>query len=577
MGAEENKHTYGLAEYTVHLCRLSSLSTISVWAIEILYNRTREDESSGDWDLGVVLQTRAARGPSSEAAVLQLAKQLLRWRKNSHGVLPGPALMRLGTEIGTSADPLIDRTICEAAWVVARQNYSNDLDSNAIVDSTRSRSLGPFGLSVMLKACGLVPGVSCLQIHSIRALWAPRVVRSFSTTLTVCGHQRPKSSRTHGSRDTNRRLNLPTIETNELQSHKSQERIPPSTQSSEREDEIVGDTSLPVARGDENNAAPDNAYGDSKVPQGQTAWESEPANDGQGTLEQVPWRDRMGHFQREITVPQDFHAKLHASLLKSIMQSKPVLRGMPVYDATFDAVRSGRNLFIQTALPVRSLQYLLPVIQGIHDCGVLRRRREVKPDAQLPPRPSSLLVVCPTLGGAQDVQMMGTKLQRRDVVVDMMALSVPAAKQINPLRTLGFNILMSTPEFILQWLALPHAKIPLIDALQDVQTLVVDGQASSLRRGDFLEVLKEVMSDLPLNKKTQRVIVSDKHDPQLDERLAGLVLDGGYEVLQEPRLEEIMDMQRAQEKKRQEMEKSQRTNRRPRNQKRGVGRAKERF
>lgn len=332
-----------------------------------------------------------------------------------------------------------------------------------------------------------------------------------------------------------------------------------------------------MVRGDAKNAAPDNSYGDSKVPQGLPAWESEPANDGQGMLEQVPWRNRMGNFQREITVPQDFHAQLHASLLKSIMQSKPVLRGMPVYDATFDAVRSGRNLFIQTALPVRSLQYLLPVVQSIHDFGVLKRRREVKPDAQLPPRPSSLLVLCPTLGDAQDVQMMGTRLQGRDFVVKMVALSDPTPKHIIPLRTLGFNILMSTPEFILKWLALPHARIPLIEALQDVQTLVVDGQASSLRRADFLEVLKEVMNDLPLDKKTQRLIVSNEHDPQLDERLAGLVLDGGYEIVQEPRLEEILDMQRAQEKKRQQMEKSQRANRRPRNQKRGVGRAKERF
>lgn len=289
----------------------------------------------------------------------------------------------------------------------------------------------------------------------------------------------------------------------------------------------------------------------------------------------------MGVFQREITVPQDFHAKLHASLLKNIMRSGPVLRGMPVYDRTFDAVRSGKNLFMQTALVVRSLQYLLPVIQGIHDFGVLRRRREVRPDAQLPPCPSSLLVLCPTLGGVQDVQMMGTKLQARDAVVDMMVLSAPTTKQINPLRTRGFNILMSTPETILQWLALPHAKIPLTEALQDVQTVVVDGEASSLRRGDFLELLKEVMNDLPLNMKTQRVIISDEYDPQLDERLIGLVMHGGYELLQDPQLEEILDMQLAQEKKRREREKSQRANRwhgrGSSAKKRGVGRAKERF
>lgn len=176
------------------------------------FNLMLIDDYMGDWDLGVVLQTRAAGCP--------LSAHVARHRDRPIG------------------RPLIDKMICEPAWVVsvARQNYSNDVDSNAVVDSTHSRSLfGPFGLSVMLKACGLAPGVSCLQIHSMRALWAPRVVRSFTTTLTVCGHQRPKSSRTHGSRDKNRRLNPPPIETNELQNRKPQERILPSTQASGRE------------------------------------------------------------------------------------------------------------------------------------------------------------------------------------------------------------------------------------------------------------------------------------------------------------------------------------------------------
>lgn len=286
----------------------------------------------------------------------------------------------------------------------------------------------------------------------------------------------------------------------------------------------------------------------------------------------------MGPFQREITVPQDFHAKLHATLLKNIMRSTPVLRGMPVYDSTFDAVRSGRNLFIQTALPTRSLQYLLPLIQSILDFGLFRRRREVKPDAQLPLRPTSLLVLCPTLGGAQDIQSMGTRLQSRTDVVEIMILTVPSGKQINPLRDRGFNILISTPEIILQWLALPHANVPLTEALQDVQTLVVDGQASSLRRGDFLELLKEVMKDLPLHAKTQRVIISDEHDPKLDERLTSVVLHGGHELLQEPRVEEILEMAREQHKKRQQREQSLRTGRRGKaDRKPGYGRAKERF
>lgn len=124
--------------------------------------------------------------------------------------------MRLGTGIGTSADALIDTTICEAA---ARQNSNDDLNSNAVVDSPHSRSpFGPFGLPVMFKACGLLAGVSRLQIHSIRALWAPRAVRSFTTT--------PKSSR--------KKQSPPTIETNELQSHELEEATLPSTKASER-------------------------------------------------------------------------------------------------------------------------------------------------------------------------------------------------------------------------------------------------------------------------------------------------------------------------------------------------------
>lgn len=107
---------------------------------------------------------------------------------------------------------------------------------------------------------------------------------------------------------------------------------------------------------------------------------------------------------------------------------------------------------------------------------------------------------------------------------------------------------MSTPEVILQWLALPHAKSPLCEALQDLQTLVVDGKASSLRGGDFLQLLEAVMEDIPLQKKTQRVVISDEHDPQLDEQLTRLVLQDGYEVHQEPRLEQIQETHRAREK-----------------------------
>lgn len=287
----------------------------------------------------------------------------------------------------------------------------------------------------------------------------------------------------------------------------------------------------------------------------------------------------MGRYRREITVEQDFHAKLYATLLKNIMRREPLLRGMPVYDSTFDAVRSGRNLFIQTERPVRSLQYLLPVVQGIFDFGPWKRKREVKPDAQLPLRPLSALVICPTLGDAHSVEMMGTRLVRdRHAVVEMTTLSVPNQAKTKALRTQGFNILIATPEAILQWLAVPHSKIPLHEALQDVQTLVVDGKASSLRSEDFCVLLKDVMEDLPLPEKTQRVIISDKYDPQLDGPLTRMVLSDDYEINQEPRLEEVQEMQLAREKRRRQDIRVARKSRPKRGKKKaGLGRAKERF
>lgn len=287
----------------------------------------------------------------------------------------------------------------------------------------------------------------------------------------------------------------------------------------------------------------------------------------------------MGRFRREITVEQDFHSKLHATLLKNIMRREPLLRGMPVYDSTFDAVRSGRNLFLHTERPVRSLQYLLPVVQGIFDFGPWKRRREVKPDVQLPLRPLSVLVICPTLGYAQSVEMMGTRLVRdRHTIVEITTLSAPNQAKTKALMTKGFNILTATPEAILQWLAVPHNKIPLHEALQDVQTLVVDGKASSLRSEDFCVLLKDVMQDLPLREKTQRVIISDKYDPQLDGPLTRMVLNDDYEINQEPRLEEVQKMQLAREKRRrQDVQVARKSWPTRKKEKQGFGRAKERF
>lgn len=266
----------------------------------------------------------------------------------------------------------------------------------------------------------------------------------------------------------------------------------------------------------------DNVNEYSHVPQGLAVRKVKTADNDQSKWTRVPWEGRMGDFVRKITVQQDFHAKLDATLFMNIMRREPLLRGMPVYDSTFDAVRSGRDLFIQTDRSARSLQYLLPLINRILELRPWkrRRRRKVKSDPQLSARPSSLLVLCPTLGHAQDVQMIATRLIKgHENGLDMMTLSGPAQKPSNALMTRGFNALMSTPEIILQWLALPHAKSPLCEALQDLQTLVVDGKASVLRGGDFLQLLEAVMGNIPLHEKIQRVVISDKHDPQLDEQL----------------------------------------------------------
>lgn len=194
------------------------------------------------------------------------------------------------------------------------------------------------------------------------------------------------------------------------------------------QDENDGDTSLlSNTREYPKEVASENANKDSHVPQSQAVRKVKTADNDQSKSTRVPWEDRMGDFLRKVTVKQDFHAKLDATFLKNIMRREPLLRGMPVYDSTFDAVRSGRDLFIQTDRSARTLQYLLPVIHSILELRPWQRRREVKSDAQLSPRPSPLLVLCPTLGHAQDVQMIATRLIKgHKFGLGMMTLSGPA-------------------------------------------------------------------------------------------------------------------------------------------------------
>lgn len=303
-----------------------------------------------------------------------------------------------------------------------------------------------------------------------------------------------------------------------------------------------------------NQTASNDRDGDSTIPQSSAVSENEFSHADpfselkqatyQGEKKKEHWMDGMGRLRREIMLEQDFHAKLHEDLLKKIMQHRAVQRGMPVYDTTYNAVRSRKNLFIKTPRPVRSLQYLLPAVESILDFGPLKRRRELEPGDKVAVRPSSLLVLCPTLGHAQGVQDMCTRLiHSYKIGFGVGSLSVPTQKLISVLGGRGFNIIVSTPEFITQWLGLHKAKEALNEALQDVQTLVVDGEASSLRDGEFRELMQGIMDDASLPADTQRIIVSDTFDPERDGSLAKMVLRDDYELHAESRLEEIQAMQ----------------------------------
>lgn len=80
----------------------------------------------------------------------------------------------------------------------------------------------------MFKACVLNSGVSHLRIHSIGVTWAPRVVRSFGTTL-------------HSSRGRQGKSRIPNpseFETNELRKNRLRDPTLPNTQSIQREAHI---------------------------------------------------------------------------------------------------------------------------------------------------------------------------------------------------------------------------------------------------------------------------------------------------------------------------------------------------
>lgn len=243
--------------------------------------------------------------------------------------------------------------------------------------------------------------------------------------------------------------------------------------------------------------------------------------------------------------PQAFHAKLHKGVLENIMKTKPLLRGMPVYDSTFDLVQSGKNLLIEAPGPVRTLQYLLPLTHNILLDGDWRRERRPKLESsgQGPERPPELLVICPSLDDAHEVQDTGTRLFKSSGVgLEFSVLDQPMKTGLRRQGVQGCNILTSTPEVLLQCLALQHARARLVKILEHVKTLVVDGEAGTMRRPDFLDTLGGVMEDIPLQQGTQRIVISDKHDPVLDKRLRKMVLTGKYELHHEPRFDETLTL-----------------------------------
>lgn len=364
----------------------------------------------------------------------------------------------------------------------------------------------------MFKACGLGSRASRLPLLPIRVICAPRVPRSFATTLHVSRQNTP--SRIQLPSGPSRRDDHPEFETNKLKDDELQVHAESSFRS------ILRDVHL----------------------QREADRDDEVANNDQDKPKE---RRKESELDAEIRAPQDFHSQLHPTLLANIMQMRPLLRGMPVYDSTFDAVRSGRNLFIQAPCPSRTLQYLLPLAHSIIERGVCKRKHEPKSNDHKPARPSELLVICPTLDDAREVHATATRLLKsHGAGLDMVVLGSPMNSGLLKYKERGYNVLISTPEILLHWTSLGHAKALLVELLQDLKTLVVDGQASSLRHPVFHELLGGVMEDMALPGEAQRLVISDGYDPKL-RRLMEVVLPGDHELHHEPRLDEIQELRGA--------------------------------
>lgn len=295
----------------------------------------------------------------------------------------------------------------------------------------------------------------------------------------------------------------------------------------------------------------DHTNEDANAQRRQTTREGRPAH-RKDRRKHVPKKEPLPGLQEasywDATAHQEFHNKLHQSMLKNITRNKLVLRSMPVFDSTFEAVASGRDLFVQSTRSVRSLAYLLPITHSILEFGIWKRRREVKPGSKLV-APSSLLILCPTLPDAQAIHIMGSRLLKDlNSGMEIMVLGTSAHYRVNRLKTQGSSVLISTPEVLLEWLGLAHVRPVLLEAVKDVQTLVVDGEARAMRRGHFLELVRDVLKDMPLGAGVQRVIISDGHDPERDAPLTKLVFRGEHDFHLEPRVEEMQEIREAQDR-----------------------------
>lgn len=250
--------------------------------------------------------------------------------------------------------------------------------------------------------------------------------------------------------------------------------------------------------------------------------------------------------------PQKFHATIHPVMKENLMRMGAFTSHMPVYDSTFDAVLSGRNLFIQVPGGGRWLQYLLPLAHKILEHGVWRPgsvpQPEPDPKAALSKRPSEVLVICPTLDETPKAVFWGLSFlfhHADGLRILVLKTTVNWAQRKPWEHTIPrCNVLISTPEILLRCLAIRKARACLLKTLEDVKTVVVDGKGKFMRRPDFFKMLGGVMDDIPVQPGTQRIVITDEHDPDLNRGLERTFLHGDYEFHHDPRLDEIQALRK---------------------------------